>query len=251
MAELESFAGFKADHFLFFRELERHNEKPWFEENRKRYESVTAAFRALLARIEPRLLKLNSNFDVAGKVNGNFSRINRDMRFARQGGPYHTNYYLYVYDRRRGRKADGRFYAGISPDGLTIGFSIYAQQKSGTLRRIFRPRLKSDLPALEQWLMDNISPRRYDCYWYRSERRKWVKIEGLPQTHDDWGRLEGLVIRKVLRPGHPGLNAPSLAHEIELTFQNLYPLYAFTSIEGRAWKKYLSDDDSARAASAD
>ena len=42
------FAGFISDSFEFFRELARNNNKPWFDQNRERYERhVTGAFRGL------------------------------------------------------------------------------------------------------------------------------------------------------------------------------------------------------------
>ena len=116
-----------------------------------------ATFRALLARLEPAVLSLNPYFETAGKTNGNFSRINRDIRFRADKSPYYTNYYLYFYDKRRARQSDGRLYVGFSAEGLTVGFSIYAQSKDGTLVRVFRPRLERGLQRLERWLARHIS----------------------------------------------------------------------------------------------
>ncbi len=233
------FSGFQPDHFAFFRDLDRHNNKEWFDRNRHRYDSVVAAFRELLTRLEEPALALNSHFDTEGKVNGNFSRINRDIRFQPGRAPYNTNYYLYLYDRRRGRKADGRFYVGLSDQGFSTGFSIYNQVKTGALRNILRPRLERDFERLHHWLERYIVPRRYNCYWYRSEKKQWIKTDGLPESAADWKRADGLVVRKFIRAAHPGLPTAALAHEIELTFERLYPLYAFTSIEGPSWKKHF------------
>lgn len=238
-AEIPAFTGFSRDHFSFFRELAHHNSKEWFDENRKRYESLVAAFRALLARLEPSVLRLNPHFETAGKTNRNFSRINRDIRFRPDKSPYHTNYYLYFYDRRRDRHSDGRLYVGASGEGLTVGFSIYAERKTGALVRVFRPRLETDRERLERWLASHLARRHYDCYWYRREKKQWVKVEGVPGSEADWKRLEGWVVRKVFRPSHPGLATASLAHEIQLTFDHLFPLYAFTSLESPDWEKHL------------
>ncbi len=232
-----AFEGFPRDHFAFFRELEHHNHKEWFEQNRQTYDAVVSTFRALLARLEPAMLRLHPYFETAGKTNGNFSRINRDIRFQRDKSPYHTNYYLYFYDRRQDRRSDGRLYVGISGAGLTVGFSIYAQSKTGALPRVFRPRLETHFEQLQRWLAVHISARRYNCYWYRSEKKRWVKTDGLPHSVADWKRLEGWVIRKVFRAAHPGLASASLAHEVKLTFERLFPLYAFTSMEGQAWQE--------------
>ena len=230
------FQGFPRDHFEFFRELERNNNKPWFDQNRARYEAVTASFRALLALLAPWMLRLNPHFETGGRTNKNFSRINRDTRFRPDKRPYHTNYYLYFYDQRRDRRADGRLYAGASADGLTMGFSIYAAGKRGTLRSVFRPRAAQHLPSLERWLARHVAGRRLETYWYRSEKKEWVQTEGVPHTPEEWNRLEGWVVRRLIRPTHPALRAATLSHEIQLTLQNLFPLYAFAAIEGSGWE---------------
>jgi len=245
--EQPPFNGFAADHFSFFRDLEHNNTKEWFEKNRQRYTAVTSTFRSLLVALEPSVLALNPQFETTGKTNQNFSRINRDIRFQAGREPYNPNYYLYCYDRRRGRKSDGRLYVSVSARSLNIGFSIYSEDKNGSLRKIFRPRLESELPLLQRWLALYVTRKRYDCYWYTITKRKWTRIEGLPKLEEDWERLEGLVVRKVLRPGHPGIYSASLAHEIELTFDRLYPLYAFTSIEGNAWRKHFQGVARAKA----
>lgn len=248
-AKIAPFNGFPADCFHFFRDLEHHNHKQWFEQNRTRYEQVTAAFRSLLERLAPPLLRLQPKFETAGKTNGNFSRINRDIRFRPDKSPYHTNYYLFFYDRRRDRQSDGRLYIGASGDGLTVGFSIYGGPKTSALRAVFRPRLEKHLEKLERWLRSHVNGRRYECYWYRREKKNWIKTPGLPASAEDWRRLEGLVVRKVLKPAHPGLRTASLAHELEITFERLFPLYAFTSLEGRAWEKHFAAHGRAARAS--
>src|SRR5213594_3391033 len=113
----QSFPGFNSESFAFFRELAQNNSKPWFDQNRERYERhVQGAFRGLLASLEPFLLKLNPHFETGGKTNGNFSRINRDIRFSKDKSPYKQNYYLYVFDGRRDRGHAGRLYVGLAAE---------------------------------------------------------------------------------------------------------------------------------------
>ena len=104
-----AFLGFSPDSFQFFRELAQSNNKVWFEQNRARYDQyVVGAFRGLLVALETFLLKLNPQFEIGGKTNRNFSRINRDIRFSKDKSPYKPNYYLYVFDRRQDRAEAGR-----------------------------------------------------------------------------------------------------------------------------------------------
>src|SRR5512143_2175534 len=139
-----AFRGFSPDAFRFFRELAENNNKAWFDRNRPRYEQhVSGAFKNLLAALEPFLLKLNPQFETSGKTNGNFSRINRDIRFSKDKSPYKSNYYLYVFDRRRDRGATGRLYVGLSAECVTVGFNIYGawvRDKESALATIFRKR---------------------------------------------------------------------------------------------------------------
>ena len=139
-----TFQGFTADSFLFFEELARNNQKAWFDANRARYDQhVVGAFRGLLEALTPALLNLNPHFEVGGKTNGSFSRINRDIRFSKDKSPYKSNYYLYVYDGRQDRGHAGRLYVGLSADCLTVGFSIYGSWRGpkGALETVFRKRV--------------------------------------------------------------------------------------------------------------
>lgn len=84
-------AGFTSETFRFFRELGRNNRKDWMDANRERYRAhVVEPFRVLLERLAPVASRLNPGFDTRGRTGSNFSRINRDIRFARDKSPYRT-----------------------------------------------------------------------------------------------------------------------------------------------------------------
>ena len=86
---------FTKEIFQFFRELGRHNKKVWMDANRERYqETVVLPFRRLCEELSPAVLKLNPHFDAMGRRGANFSRINRDIRFAKDKTPYRTQMYL-------------------------------------------------------------------------------------------------------------------------------------------------------------
>ena len=233
------FSGFTADSFTFFRELARNNSKAWFDANRARYEQhVAGTFRALLVALEPALLKLNPNFETSGKTNGNFSRINRDIRFSKDKSPYKPNYYLYVFDRRHKRAADGRLYVGLSADCVTVGFSIYAtwgKGPKGALETVFRPRFEKQRAAFLRLVERVVKSRRYEAYWHRQEKGEWTLHPGLPRKDEDWLTLQAWIVRKVFEPGARGLATPAFARQVERTFAELFPLYAVTSLAGPRW----------------
>src|SRR5438094_9688140 len=85
----EDKAIFSRETFRFFRDLEKNNRKEWMHENRDRYEAhIVAPFRRLLEALTPADKKLNPAFRTGGRTGQNFSRINRDMRFAKDQSTY-------------------------------------------------------------------------------------------------------------------------------------------------------------------
>ena len=237
------FQGFSPDAFEFFRELAGNNNKPWFDRNRPRYEQhVSGAFKELLAALEPFLLKLNPQFETSGKTNGNFSRINRDIRFSKDKSPYKSNYYLYVFDRRRDRGAAGRLYVGLSADCVTIGFSIYgmgSRDKGSALATIFRKRFANDRATFDRLIAKCVRARRYETYWHRQEKGDWVLHSGFPKRDDDWLTLHAWIVRKVFPAEAKIVTSPAILGRILQIFKELYPLYVFSSYQSPRWKKQL------------
>src|SRR5438094_7984793 len=86
---------FTRETFQFFKDLGRHNRKEWMEANRDRYQAaIVQPFRRLLEELTPTALKLDSRFDTSGRTGANFSRLNRDLRFAKAKTLYTTHLYL-------------------------------------------------------------------------------------------------------------------------------------------------------------
>jgi uncharacterized protein (TIGR02453 family) len=227
-----SFPGFTAESFAFFQDLLQHNNKGWFDQNRARYEKhVIGIFRGLLETLTPFLLTLNPQFETTGKTNGNFSRINRDIRFSKDKTPYKPNYYLYVYDGRHDRAHAGRLYVGLSADCVTVGFSIYDTWRGpkGALQTIFRKRLETERELFGRLLEQAVRSKRYQTYWHRQQASEWVQHSGLPRRDADWQTLQAWIVRKVYLPNSRAVAAPAFAADVERIFKDLYPLYVFTS----------------------
>ena len=238
----EDFRGFGRDSFEFFRELAVNNHKPWFDRNRTRYnELITGAFRGLLAALEAPMLKLDPNFETAGKTNRNFSRINRDIRFSKDKSPYKSNYYLYLFDRRRERDETGRLYIGLSADCVTVGFSIYGggRNDNSALAKIFRNRLRSHPAVFNRLLKRVVRSPRFETYWHRQEKGEWTTHPGLPKRAEDWQTLQAWVVRKVFEPHARIIASPGFAAEAVKIFRRLYPCYVFTSISRPRWQDLL------------
>ncbi len=219
---------FTKETFRFFRELGVNNRKQWMDENRERYRAaLVEPFRVLFERLTACALKLNPRFVVSGKVGENFSRINRDIRFAHDKSPYRTQMYLLFCEPE---EDVGQIYVGLSPEAVTCGFRIYGGGKTSALATIARPRARENA----KWIgrQQRRLSRKYESYWYSSEKGEWTKHKGWPARPEDWKKLQGWIVRKRMKP--TAAIQSRFEKEIAKMFREVYPLVPFTS--SRSWK---------------
>jgi uncharacterized protein (TIGR02453 family) len=212
----------------FFRELNRHNSKEWMDANRDRYRSeVVEPFRALLAALAPDVLKLNPGFETSGRTGVNFSRINRDIRFARDKTPYRPQMYLTFPDPQSADSTRTQLYVGISAETVTAGFRTYAmgRVKKSHLKQTVLPRVAAN----SKWFarQRNRLGRRYESYWYSTEKGEWTKHQGWPLGSEEWKKLQGWVVRRKFTPS--AATRPRFVADTNRLFRDVYPLFEFVS----------------------
>jgi len=197
--------------------------------NRERYQvSVVQPLRRLLDRLAPAMLRLNGRFDVTGRTSSNFSRINRDIRFAKDKTPYKTQMYLKFEIPAPGNRETGQLYAGFSASTVTAGFRIYSggKRKESTIALVAQPRVL----ASPHWLsrQEKRLARKYESYWYTTEKGEWTKHGGWPTDPEAWKKIQAWIVRKKIRP--VAASRGTFPKELEQTFRELYPLVQFTSL---------------------
>src|SRR6266404_800218 len=220
---------FTKEIFQFFRELGRHNKKVWMDANRERYqETVVLPFRQLCEELSPAVLKLDARFDAMGRRGANFSRINRDIRFAKDKTPYRTHMYLKFSVPLPGEMKSGQLYTGISSDTVTAGFRIYAEpkRKLSSIALIAEPRIARN----PRWLAQQKRRlnKKYQSYWYATVKGEWTKHDGWP-TAADWPKLQAWIVRKKLSPA--AATRISFPMDVAKIFRDVYPLLRFTSLQ--------------------
>ncbi len=216
---------FTTETFHFFRELGRNNHKAWMDQNRERYrQHVIEPFRALLDALTPVAQKLNPRFDVSGRTGINFSRINRDIRFAKDKSPYRSQMYL-MFAEPSAAGDVGQLYVALSSDTVTSGFRIYSGSKMSALAQIARPRALANA----RWLAQQARRlgKKYDCYWYSMEKGEWTKHNGWPTRPEGWKRIKGWIVRRKMKPS--AAVRAGLVAEVGKIFREVFPLYQFTS----------------------
>ena len=185
-------------------------------------------FRRLSEELAPAVLELNEDFDVSGRTGANFSRINRDIRFAKDKTLYKTQMYLKFQLPSPGDREMGQLYAGLSTHTVTAGFRIYsgAKRKDSALATIAQPRVTAN-PAWAAKQKKRLG-RKYESYWYTTEKGEWTKHEGWPAEPENWKRILAWIVRKKMKPA--AAMRAGFRGELARVFRDVYPLLKFTSI---------------------
>ena len=112
-------AYFDKDFTAFFNELEKNNNKEWFDENRKRYEkTIKEPFKAFVQKMIERMQEIDSSIMVQPK--DCIFRINRDIRFSKDKTPYKTNVSAIISKGGKKDKTSPGIYFEMSPRDVRI-----------------------------------------------------------------------------------------------------------------------------------
>ncbi len=141
----------KSSTFAFLSELNKNNNKEWFDGNRQDYEAARQdvaqfadALIAHLGRFDPALQHLTARDCMY--------RINRDIRFSADKTPYKTNFAVYM--SRYGKKAmdAAGYYLHIEPGKCFMAGGLW-MPPSPPLRKL-RSAIDFDWTALDEILKD-------------------------------------------------------------------------------------------------
>lgn len=94
----------------FLKDLKKHNNKPWFDANRKRYEAAKQDIEQFTAEMIKRVAGFDDTVAHLTPKECLF-RINRDVRFSKDKSPYKTNMGMYLSkDGKKGNAAGYYFH---------------------------------------------------------------------------------------------------------------------------------------------
>ena len=124
------FEGFTPEAFAFYRELEVHNERPWWLANKPRYDAaVRAPFEALAEELEP----------VASTVK--IYRPYRDVRFSHDKTPYKTRQGMFA------QAAPGiGWFLNLDATGVSLGGGFFGD---ASFTKAYRAAVEAAAPGTE------------------------------------------------------------------------------------------------------
>jgi uncharacterized protein (TIGR02453 family) len=223
---MAGFAGFRPDAFQFLRDLERNNEKAWFEANRDVYErEVRGPMRELVEALDARLARIAP--EIVGDPKRSMFRIYRDVRFSRNKAPFKTNAGAWLYHRNAGRKVGtmgegggAGFYFHIDPTTCFMAGGMWMPARPA-LQRI-REAIDARPTALPRLTKAPAFQRRFKGL---SDEVKLRRVpRGFPRDHPaaEWLKLQSFTARAFIEPRV--VMSPRLVDHLCRDFAVLVPL---------------------------
>jgi uncharacterized protein (TIGR02453 family) len=218
--------GFRPAALQFLRDLQRHNEKAWFEANRDVYErEVREPMRRLVEAVDARLASIAP--EIIGDPKRSMFRIHRDVRFSRDKSPYKTSAAAWFYHRDAGRKVGtvgegggAGFYFHIDPTRCFTAGGIWRPARAALVR--LREAIAAQPTALPRLTSAPGFRRRFGGL---NEEAKLRRVpHGFPPDHPaaDWLKLQSFTAAATVEPSV--VASPQLVDRVCRDFELLVPL---------------------------
>jgi uncharacterized protein (TIGR02453 family) len=158
-----AYPGFPAEGLKFFRQLERNNNRDWFEAHKEEFVRTTKEpMEALVDAVGARMVKWAPEYVTAARKA--IYRIYRDTRFSNDKTPYKTHLGASFFRNDLGRHIAGGFYFEVSHRYLGLASGIYMPDAD-------------NLRVIRGHIVENAA--------------RWEKIMGAPAARKALGELQG------------------------------------------------------------
>lgn len=146
-----SFAGIPKEAIQFLRDLEKNNNRDWFEANRTTYlEKVKAPLEALVTAVGAEMTKFAPESATApGKA---IYRIYRDTRFSSDKTPYKTHMGASFFRNDLGKHTAGGYYFELSHKYVGFAGGVYMPEADNL--RLIRVHIMDNFPRFKKLLAD-------------------------------------------------------------------------------------------------
>lgn len=171
----------EAEVMEFLKDLGNNNNRPWFQENKDRFEAAKAEAHFLFREIELGLKELDEFHDPK------FYRIYRDIRFSKDKTPY-KDHFSAIFQRKQPENR-GSFYVHLQPGSSFIGGGFWGPERDD-LNRIRRAISMED--ELEKILQNKEFKKAFG-------EMKGEKLKNVPKEYEkDHPRGELLKFKQFL-----------------------------------------------------
>ncbi len=186
-----SFTGFTKEFFKFFSDLEKHNDKHWFMENRGRFDKyVMKPAEGFVVDMGKKLRSIAPRVVADPRRDRSIFRLNRDTRFSADKTPYKTHLGIFFWEGPRKKLDNSGFYLHLSKSELFIGVGLHIFPRhllEAYRESVVHPKYGAEMVNAVREVTKNSSyeigwrnykkvPRGYDS---RHPNAEWLLLSGL------------------------------------------------------------------------
>jgi uncharacterized protein (TIGR02453 family) len=207
----------------FLKDLKKNNNKPWFDANRKQYDTAKKDFELFIQSVIDKHIKKDTTLKDL-KAKDCMFRINRDIRFSKDKSPYKTNFGASI--NRGGKKSlFAGYYFHLEPGESFVGGGIWMPMP---------PELKKVRQEIDYNLDEFtkiISSKKFKSVYgdlYKGEDASLVKVpQGFEKDNPaaDYLKLKSFLAMKSLKEAD--LISKDLIKNVTEAFEALQPLLVF------------------------
>jgi uncharacterized protein (TIGR02453 family) len=208
----------------FLKDLKKNNNKPWFDANRKQYETAKADFAAFIQKVIDSFGKKDAGIkDLTAK--DCMFRINRDVRFAKDKSPYKTNFGASI--NAGGRKAmnSAGYYFHLEPGGAFTGGGIYVPEPD-VLKKV-RQEIDYNYPDFKKI----VGSKKFKTVYGDLDRSKEFLLSRVPKGYEPDNAAAAYLKLKsyiaMVSITDADLTSKDLLKKVTTTFEALHPLVLF------------------------
>lgn len=214
------FTGFTTETVLFFQELEKNNNKEWFEAHKEDYKKyVVEPLKALSESLATTMLSIDPYFEVTPYKT--ISRIYRDTRFSKNKHPYKTCMWISFKRNHIEWQDSPVYFFEVSGTGYIYGMGFY-QATPDTLRA-FRKNIDENEKMFEA-LVDEFESQK--IFYLSGEKYKKTFDATKSAKIQNWYQRKNIafICEKSM---NSNLFSKKLVDELQENFLMLKPFYKF------------------------
>lgn len=179
-------AYFTNDFAKFFKELEKNNNKDWFDANRKRYDdSVKKPFSKFMTAIADELQKVYPKSSMRDNIKT--FRINRDIRFSKDKTPYKIHMAAMVSPVDKKDMTSPGFYTQANHNDIRVYSGVYMPDKDQL--EAVRDHIKDNLKEFDKLINDKAFKSTFGEILGEKNKR-------LPQEYQEAAEKQPLLYNK-------------------------------------------------------
>lgn len=217
------YAGFKPETLKFLRDLERNNNRDWFDENKSRYEEqvLDVALNFIQSMHDP-LKEMAPHFAAVPKrVGGSLMRVYRDTRFSKNKLPYKTNIGIqFRHEQAKNAHSPG-YYVHIDPDDVFLGAGMWLPESEPLLG--IRQRIADKPTEWKRVMADKAFSRHFSLGGTTLKRPP----RGFDKDHpliEDIKRKSFIAVKNMT---HEDALSPQFQRKVETAFKAATPYMRF------------------------